>query len=82
MIVTTRKITMQEFLTLHKQELAMYAAQNKYTIERALQIMLNGGILPKRTQGQGGAHEVDIVRKPKPEVIAITSGGGGNDEEI
>ena len=72
-LTDARNITMQEFLTPHKQAVSLYAIQNEYTIQNALSLMYDGGFWPKRTEGHGGNHHVDIVKKPKPEVPAITS---------
>ena len=65
--------TQQEFLTQHNTSVAQYAVQHKLTIMQAFRQMFNFGEMPQRTIGQGGRHEVDIIRRDMPE--ALVSGG-------
>ena len=61
--IDARSVTIQEFLTLHKNEIALLATQNDITVNQALQQMYHLGREPLRTGGQGGRHLVDIVKK-------------------
>lgn len=72
--IDARSVTMQEFLTRHNTEVALYAAKNNLTVNQALQQKYHLGRRSRRAAGQGGRHLIDLV-KENPKDLPLTSGG-------
>ena len=53
----------QELLTQHNANVAQYAVQHNLSIMQAFRQMFNFGDMPLQTLGQGGRHEVDIIKR-------------------
>ena len=71
--IDARSVTISEFAQVHEGAISQLAIQQGIPVEQALQLMYYLGMQPDANHGQGGRHEVDILRRPKPEEIPASS---------